>query len=349
MIPREQLDRQLFPGVNAFTAAAPAAEAMTWEERSPAGAVTEADKRRVSAVVVNYNAGLLLTRCIKSMLAQGIGEVVVVDNASWDGSLGVLRSAVSRDRRVRIIRNDENLGFAAACNIGVDACTGRFLLFLNPDARLEEGALEHMLKALVSAPDVGMVGGLLCNPDGSEQAGGRRVLPTPRRAFVRAFGLASLARLSPRLFSDFLLHSEPLPDRAVAVEAISGACMMAKREAVDDVGLWDEDYFLHCEDVDWCMRFSQSGWKTLFVPDARVIHYKGTCSKTRPIFVEWHKHRGMVRFYRKFFRDQYPGPMMVLVTIAVWLRFVLVFASYVVRPRWWQLAVRPVLLRLKAG
>jgi GT2 family glycosyltransferase len=231
----------------------------------------------------------------------------------------------------------------------VRACSGRYLLFLNPDARLEEVALERMLQALVSAPDVGMVGGFLCNPDGTEQAGGRRVLPTPRRAFVRAFGLASLARLSPRLFSDFLLHGDPLPDRPVAVEAISGACMMVKRQAMEEVGLWDEGYFLHCEDVDWCMRFSQAGWKTLFVPHARVTHYKGTCSRTRPIFVEWHKHKGMVRFYRKFFRDQYPGLLMTLVTTAVWLRFGLVCGSHAVRPRWWRLAVRPVLLRLKTG
>lgn len=310
---------------------------------------TYADKRLVSAVVVNYNAGLLLTRCVKSMLAQGIGEVVVVDNASSDGSLGILRSAVPRDRRLQIIRNEANLGFAAGCNVGIRHSSGQYLLFLNPDARLEEAALQRMLEALISAADVGMVGGRLCNPDGTEQAGGRRVLPTPRRAFVRAFGLSRLAALSPRLFSDFLMHGQPMPDEPVWVEAISGACMMVKRQAMDEVGLWDEGYFLHCEDVDWCMRFSRNGWKTLFVSQARVVHYKGTCSRTRPIFVEWHKHRGMIRFYRKFFRSQYPGPLMTMVTLAVWLRFGLVFASHAVRPQWWRLAVQPVLLRLKAG
>ena len=343
-----QLNKQYVPAVSQLSLAPSVqGERASVGGEVSVGVLTDADKRLVSAVVVNYNAGLLLTRCVKSMLAQAIGEVVVVDNASHDGSLGILRSALARDRRLQIIRNEENLGFAAGCNIGVRACSGRYLLFLNPDARLEEVALERMLQALVSAQDVGMVGGLLCNPDGSEQPGGRRVLPTPRRAFVRAFGLASLARLSPRLFSDFLLHGEPLPDKPVAVEAISGACMMVKRQAMEEVGLWDEGYFLHCEDVDWCMRFSRNGWKTLFVPQARIVHYKGTCSRTRPIFVEWHKHRGMVRFYRKFFRDQYPGPMMMLVTMAVWLRFSLVFASHALRPRWWRLAVRPVRLRLK--
>ena len=105
------------------------------------------------------------------------------------------------------------------------------------------------------------------------------------------------------------------------MEAISGALMLVSREAVNDVGLWDEEYFLHCEDLDWCERFRLKGWKILFVPDAPVIHYKGTCSRSRPIFVEWHKHKGMLRFYRKFFRDKYPAVVMWLVGLGVWLRF----------------------------
>ena len=90
---------------------------------------------------------------------------------------------------------------------------------------------------------------------------------------------------------------------------------------MEDVGLWDEGYFLHCEDLDWCMRFRQKGWKILFVPDARISHALGACSQSRRVFVEWHKHKGMLRFYRKFFRHQYPGVLMVLVAAGVWLRF----------------------------
>ncbi|WP_434627451.1 glycosyltransferase [Pseudomonas sp. Z6-14] len=182
-----------------------------------------------------------------------------------------------------------------------------------------------MLQALRSSPGIGMVGGFLCNPDGSEQAGGRRVFPTPRRAFMRAFGLSRLSALFPSVLSDFLLHKEPLPRVpvavavavAVAVEAISGACMLVKREAIESVGLWDEDYFLHCEDLDWCMRFHQAGWRVLFVPGARVMHVFGGCSRHRPYFVEWHKHLGFLRFYRKFFRREYPTVLWVSVVIGV--------------------------------
>jgi GT2 family glycosyltransferase len=140
--------------------------------------------------------------------------------------------------------------------------------------------------------------------------------------------LSRLADRWPKLFFDFHLHEQPLPDRPIEVEAISGACMLVRREAVADVGGWDENYFLHCEDLDWCMRFRQKGWKIVFVPSARVTHAQGACSRKRPVFVEWHKHRGMMRFYRKHFRHQYPGLLMGLVATGVWLRFGLVAVSH---------------------
>lgn len=176
-----------------------------------------------------------------------------------------------------------------------------------------------------------MVGGFLSNPDGTEQPGGRRVFPTPKRAFMRAFGFSRLVNFFPETFSDFLLHKEALPIEPVAIEAISGACMLVKREAIEDVGIWDEGYFLHCEDLDWCMRFKLKGWKIMFVPDAKVIHIWGACSRSRPFFVEWHKHRGMLRFYRKFFHHQYPNLLWGLVVVGVWLRFALVSSYRTVR------------------
>jgi hypothetical protein len=105
------------------------------------------------------------------------------------------------------------------------------------------------------------------------------------------------------------------------VEAISGAFMFVRREALEQVGPLDEGYFLHCEDLDWCMRFQQAGWQVLFVPDVEVTHYKGHSSKHQPIKILWHMHRGMVRFYRKFFRARYPLPLMWLVVAGVWVRF----------------------------
>jgi len=271
-------------------------------------------------IIINYNAGVVLTECVADLVSSTIRSIIVVDNASKDGSLALLETSL-KDSRLKVFRNASNLGFAAACNMGARISSSRYLLFLNPDCLLTPTALLRLLTVINSADDIGMVGGLLINPDGSEQQGGRRFFPTPGRALVNTFGLYALANALPKHFSDFSMHREPLPRHPTQVEAISGACMLVKRVAVDDVGLWDEKYFLHCEDLDWCMRFRQKGWKIMFVSDVRVVHHKGVCSKSRPIFVEWHKHKGMIRFYRKFFRQQYPTVLMWLVFLGVWLRF----------------------------
>jgi len=274
----------------------------------------------VSAVIVNYNAGPILTECIRTVLPQ-VSEIVVVDNDSQDESVVECLRQFADDPQIRIIRNNKNLGFAVACNIGFAEATSPLVLFLNPDCLLEVGAIAELSQVLQAEAMSGMVGGLLVDLDGTEQRGGRRAVPTPWRSFVRAFGLNRFANRWPKLFIDFHMHKEPLPDRPIVVEAISGACMLVKRDAISAVGLWDEGYFLHCEDLDWCMRFRQLGWKILFVPSARVTHVQGVCSRQRPIKVEWHKHRGMLRFYRKFFRHQYPGVLMGIVALGVWISF----------------------------
>ncbi len=272
-------------------------------------------------VIVNYNAGVLLDKCVSSAFIAGAHKIIIVDNASIDNSLKNLKS--SDNNKLSILYNSYNMGFAAACNIGY-AQTTQHVLFLNPDCQLAPDTLIKLLKVLQSSPKIGMVGGLLTHPDGTEQQGGRRAIPTPWRSLVRAFGLYRLAKYWPNLFFDFHLHQQPLPSQPIKVEAISGACMLVKREAVEEVGLWDDAYFLHCEDLDWCMRFRQKGWDIMFVPDAKVKHAQGACSKNRQIFVEWHKHKGMMRFYHKFFKQHDPKPLWLLVTIGVWLRFSLV-------------------------
>jgi GT2 family glycosyltransferase len=283
---------------------------------------------RVGAIIVNYNAGSYLADCVARIVPH-VSAVAVVDNASQDDSLAVLEGSMPPEANIKIFRQDSNLGFASACNIGIDQLLYDYLLFLNPDCLLDPDAIASMMDSFEIDPRVGMVGGLLLNSDGSEQAGARRAVPTPWRSFVRAFGLARLSKRWPRLFFDFHLHRQPLPKKPIEVEAISGACMLVRRDAMDDVGRWDEGYFLHCEDLDLCMRFRQKGWKVVFVPSARMLHVRGASSKGRKIFVEWHKHKGMQRFYRKFFRRQYPGALMWLVTLGVWIRFGLIVAANV--------------------
>ncbi len=276
----------------------------------------------LSIVIVNYNAGGILADCVASIISTGNQvQIIVVDNASSDSSLDCLTSSISGNDKVSVIKNDTNLGFSAACNIGVRCAVGEYLLFLNPDCIVHQEALLIMMEAFDESPSIGMVGGLILNPDATEQAGCRRAIPTPMRALMYVTGLSRLKAWKGSYFSDFRLNDESLPEKVVMVEAISGACMMVRRSAMEDVGLLDEGYFMHCEDLDWCMRFRNKGWGILFSPSARVTHYKGTCSESRPIFVEWNKHKGMVRFYYKYFRHQYPVALLWLVSACVWLRF----------------------------
>jgi GT2 family glycosyltransferase len=285
----------------------------------------------ISVIVVNYNSGNKLQEAIQSVFdafSNIEDELIIVDNASSDNSLALVKSTFSDRETLVIQENTQNLGFASACNIGAKKASGNYLLFLNPDCILLENTLIKLVKYLDEQAEIGMVGGLLINPDGTEQVGGRRLIPTPFRALVHVLKLSPLANRYPRLFVGFNLHKQPLPKEPIEVEAISGACILVKRKAVEDVGLWDEDYFLHCEDLDWCMRFGQKGWKIFFVPDAKIVHYQGACSRSRPVFVEWHKHKGMMHFYGKFFKHQYPGPLMWLVGMAVWMRFSLIAGYY---------------------
>ena len=284
----------------------------------------------VSVVIVNHNAGRLLADCLEAALAQA-RQVILVDNASLPVPFETVAARFATCPRLTILRSRVNSGFAAGCNRGATRADQPTILFLNPDCILAAGSLDCLHRALGSGDNVGMVGGLLTDAGGREQGGARRSIPTPWRSFVRGFGLGRLSWLAPAWFSDFYLHREPLPTGPIDVEAVSGALTMVSREAFERAGPWDEGFFLHCEDLDLCLRFRQAGWRILFVPAAAAIHHRGMCGRSRPLAVEWHKHQGMIRFYRKHFRRAYPAGLFGLVVAGVWLRFALVAARQSVR------------------
>jgi GT2 family glycosyltransferase/nucleoside-diphosphate-sugar epimerase len=282
---------------------------------------------QVAVVIVNHNAGEALAACLKSALSQS-REVVLVDNASESVEFESAVAPFAANPSLKILRSPVNAGFAVACNKGAAASSAPCILFLNPDCIALPGLLEKMSDTLHANPHTGMVGALLLNPDGTEQAGGRRSIPTPWKSFVRAFGLWRILRRH-----DFHMESTALPLFPVEVDAISGACMMVKRSAFEEVGGFDEGFFLHCEDLDLCMEFKKLGWNIVFSPSAIVLHGKGVCSRAGPVFVEWHKHWGMLRFYKKHFRSQYPAILHALVGAAVGMRFALVLARLSMKPK----------------
>jgi len=284
----------------------------------------------ITAIIVNYNSGALLTACVASLLASTCPvKVVVSDNASSDDSLDRLSAFFGNDARIVVIRSSENLGFSGGCNRGLPHAASEYILFINPDCVVPPDALEKMSRLMAEHPHTGMAGCLIRNLDGSEQVGCRRFVPTPWRSFVRVL---RLDRLFPavRRFKTFNMAGTPLPERAMSIEAISGAFMFVRRSVLERVGLLDEHYFLHCEDLDWCMRFRLAGYDIMFEPAVEIIHLKGG-SLAPAIFVEWHKHKGMARFYQRFFRDQYPLALMLVVIVAVWARFFLMAPYLILR------------------
>jgi GT2 family glycosyltransferase/nucleoside-diphosphate-sugar epimerase len=277
---------------------------------------------QVSIVIVAYNSGPLLTECVRSALASTLPvKVIVSDNGSDDCSLAGPDQLAATDSRLVVVRNGRNLGFAAGNNRVLEHAEGSsYVLFLNPDCIMAPDTLERMLAQLALHPDAGMAGCVIRNPDGSEQAGCRRRLPTPRRLLAKACGLT---RWLPDQAGcdDFVQSATPLPTEVSAVEAISGAFMLVRSEALKRVGSFDEAYFMHWEDLDLCARFRAAGDGILFVPDVEVLHFKGRSSARRPLRVEWYKHTGMARYLRKFHHSHWPGPLFALATLPIWLRF----------------------------
>ena len=286
----------------------------------------------VSVVIVNHNAGSVLAECVRSV-AEQVSEVVVVDNGSDPGSAELILGGLVAEGACKLLISPRNVGFSAGCNLGIEACPkASDILILNPDCLAAPDLVARLWETLQSGSRVGMVGGFLQNLDHTEQRGGRRFIPTPGRALARGLGGGFLARIHPSLFPDFNLNDQPLPSAPVAVEAVSGACMLLRRAALEDAGRMDEGFFLHCEDLDLCLRFRQRGWGVLFDPRARVVHGKGFCGRRKPVFVEWHKHRGMLRFYNKHFRSRYPAILFPFVVLGVWLRFVAMAGIGIFRP-----------------
>jgi GT2 family glycosyltransferase len=278
-------------------------------------------KSSVDVVIVNFNAGIHLAESVVAVYESPcVNRVIISDNGSTDNSLSLLQQRISIDNRIQLLVNGKNLGFAAACNRAAEGTSAPFLLILNPDCVVSGSTLNRLIRFMMSKPEVGMAGCIVRDPDGKEQVASRRVIPNPWIGLARMFSLDKLIPI-PDLRLKLNHNKDPLPIKPISVEAISGALMLARREAISDVGMLDDGYFLHCEDLDWFVRFRQQGWHIYLVPDVDAMHHKGVCSRDDPIKVLWHKHRGMERFFRKFQYDQFPKLFSRSVILGIWLRF----------------------------
>jgi GT2 family glycosyltransferase len=261
---------------------------------------TCAQRGLTTIVIVTANSGAGIVHCVSRALdSTAAVEVVVVDNDSHDGSIEALAPLVCAQSRVRLVRNAENLGFGPACNRGAAVARGDAILFLNPDCLVDSDTVARLRSIVDAAPRIGLAGVLQVDERGRVDPASRRNDPLLGRALVKVSGLS---RFAARF--GFLPKLEiPVPTQPVAVEtvdAVSGALMLLPRVMFEAVGGFDEGYFLHCEDLDLCRRVRDQGSIVVCANEIRVVHSKGGSSRSRPVFVAWHKHRGMWRWFTKF-------------------------------------------------
>lgn len=253
----------------------------------------------VSIVIVNYNVRDFLHHCLLSIrkALQGIsGEIIVVDNHSSDGSVEFLEPLFPE---VQFVALQENIGFGRANNMGFAMATGAYILCLNPDTLLSEDTLVTMAQYMDSHPDVGLSGCKLLNGDGSFQVACRRGFPTPWVAFTKAFGLQALFPKS-RLFGRYNQGFRDIDD-TYEVDAVIGAFMFIRREALAQIQGFDPEFFMYGEDLDLCYRVTQKGWKVVYVHTTSVIHFKGESTRRSALNEVKVFYEAMVIFARKHF------------------------------------------------
>jgi GT2 family glycosyltransferase len=250
----------------------------------------------LSIVIVNWNTQDLLVKCLSSIsddlsAAPGLtAETIVVDNASHDDSVSTVRRQFPW---VRLVPNETNVGFARANNQAIQLSQGRYILLLNSDTELCQGALSILVAFMESHSIAGAAGAQLLNGNGSRQISCHPLL-TPWREFWR---LIFIDWLWPRATYNMRRWSLKTPHE---VEVIKGACLMLRREALGQVGLLDEQYFMYTEEMDLCYRLRQAGWKLYWVPEAQVIHYGEQSSRQMAEDMYIQLYRSKVQFQRKF-------------------------------------------------
>jgi N-acetylglucosaminyl-diphospho-decaprenol L-rhamnosyltransferase len=252
----------------------------------------------VSVIIVNWNTRDLLANCLNTLLQNSQGlelEIIVVDNASTDGSPEMLRRLFPQ---VQILTSHENVGFARANNQGMQSSRGRYTLLLNSDAFIQPGALRALVGLADTEPQAGLVGAQLLNPDGSFQAS-HTAFPTLWREFLILSGLGRL------IFGPWYPSHEPEEEKGPhVVDYVEGACMLVRREAFVAVGGLDEDYFMYAEEVDWCYALREKGWQVWYLPEAKVIHLGSASSRMRNLQREVDLYRSRVLFFRRHYGER---------------------------------------------
>ncbi|HEY4528806.1 MAG TPA: glycosyltransferase family 2 protein [Luteimonas sp.] len=264
----------------------------------------------VTAIVVSHESASSIEAClVRLRAAAGVAEIRVVDNASTDDTLAVVQRHALLDPRVRFIANPDNPGFARGCNQGAADSSATWLAFVNPDCMVEPDTFVRLLHHMHAAAGEQLLGADLADDDGVRDGAARRNDPD--------FGGMLRGPLRAR-------RGRPLDvaaDEGAAlqpVDAVSGALMLMPRALFERIGGFDEGYRLHAEDLDLCRRARLAGATVAVANDVRVLHLRGVSSRARPFFVEWHKHRGLWRYFHRFEAPARGATVRAAVWLAIW-------------------------------
>jgi GT2 family glycosyltransferase len=286
----------------------------------------------LSIVIVNYNTRQLLDDCLASILAaeapSGGLEIIVVDNASGDGSQAMVHEKYPA---VQLIASEVNRGFSAANNLGVAVANGRTILFLNSDTRVDANALAEPVEYLLANPKVGALTVRLIYPTGERDPDNHRGFPTPWNAICHFSGLSKLFPENPRFNGYFQSYADM--SQTHPVDVIAGSYMLMPMSLCRELGGWDETYFFYGEDIDFCYRIRQAGYQIIYYPHVEVLHYKGASSGLRKesaqiakppketrVRVAKESVRAMKIFYSKFYRQDYPWLVTAVVLAGIQIR-----------------------------
>jgi N-acetylglucosaminyl-diphospho-decaprenol L-rhamnosyltransferase len=291
----------------------------------------------LSIVVLNYNTREHLRACLESLVAEGstslsggpiATEVLVVDNASSDGSADMVAADFGW---ASLIRSPRNGGFAFGNNQALNRARGDAILLLNPDTTMPRGGIAGLLDALRAHPEAGIVGPKLLRPNGSMHLACRRSFPTPSVAFFRMSGLSRLFAKSPRFGRYNLTFVDA--DAPIEVESVCGACLLVRSAVVQRIGLLDERFFMYGEDLDWCLRTREAGWTVRYEPSIVVQHQHGAASRKRALRTTYHFFRAMDLFYRKHYVDRYHPLVTGVVRTAIYAALgIAMFRTFVTTP-----------------
>ena len=272
----------------------------------------------LSIIIVNYKTYGLTKKAIKSVLetVKSSYEILVIDNDSQDFSYEKLKFTFNNEianGKIKFIANDSNEGFATANNIGIKESNGDYILFLNSDTIVKDDSIDSCLNYIKKYLDVGAIGCKILLPNGDLDKAAKRSFPNPKNSFYKLFGFSKINKKSRA--NDYNIDLDP--NGVYEVDSLVGAFMLLRKEAIVEVDLFDEDYFMYGEDIDLCYRIKKADWKVIYYGKTEIIHYKGSSSKKQKSKLIYEFYRAMYLFYNKHCKNKYSLLMRLLVYLGI--------------------------------